>query len=612
MRYNKQQMAGRKLKSPLLGASLLVVLLALGLVMYATLSVISKAFEKIEVTQVERNAERAVDALNNGVDTLTFKVTDWANWDDTWNYVENHNQAYVVSNLQDTSLQNLGIHYMLFFNEHQKLVTAKAINPDSGADEPMPPELLDQFKAGSRFLAKDENSSSKGILALSNQTVEFVALPILTSNATGPVHGTLVFAYQLTDAGVAKLAALTHLSLAFYRLSDPKLPAYVKQVLGDNLAGGAKGVHVLSDKQITGFEIVSDAYGKPAVAAVVQVPREVHDVGTAATTRFLILIACGTALALLVFIILSGVISRQDQTIALKNEFFSIASHELRTPLTVIRDYSQLAQFQYSNRLKEPKFDEMMANIDRVAAQLIDLVTVFLDAARLEAGKIPFKVEPFSFGDLVKSLLPEMSAVASKKGITIVADVPANLPHVNADRARVQQVVLNLFGNAMKFTEHGSITIKAEIHGKHIVVYVSDTGRGLDETAQKALFMRFSQVHTKDALHGSGLGLFISKKIIEQMGGEMKLESSAADIGTSLSFSLLVAAANAPAAATSAAGTAVTVPGGAPAPATAPAPAPAVSTVVDLSPATAGTPPPASDATNAAPLTNDHKTEEPS
>jgi signal transduction histidine kinase len=318
--------------------------------------------------------------------------------------------------------------------------------------------------------------------------------------------------------------------------------------------------------------------------------------------RFWIIILVDTLLAVLVFVLLGRVIRSRDQTIALKNEFFSIASHELRTPLTVIRDYSQLATFQYSKRLGEPKFDEMMGNIDSVAAQLIDLVTVFLDAARLEAGKIPFKVEPFSFGDLVKSLLPEMSAVAQKKGIAIVADVPANLPGVAADRARVQQVLLNLFGNAMKFTEQGSITIKAELHDKHIIVYVTDTGRGLDETAQKALFMRFSQVHTKDALHGSGLGLFISKKIIEQMGGEMKLESSAADIGTSLSFSLLVADATpAPAAAAAP---------GAPAPAPAvapPAPAPTATHVESpSSPITGGTPPPPSDATNALPPTNDH------
>jgi signal transduction histidine kinase len=342
---------------------------------------------------------------------------------------------------------------------------------------------------------------------------------------------------------------------------------------------------------------MNDAFGKPALVARIQSPREVHAVGKQVMNSYLMIMLLVLVGVGLVFWILGRVISKQDHTIALKNEFFSIASHELRTPLTVIRDYSQLATFQFSSRLKEPKFDDMMGNIDRVAAQLIDMVTVFLDAARLEAGKIPMKLEPFSFGDLVKSLLPEVSATAQKKGIAIVADIPANLPDVNADRARVQQVVLNLFGNAMKFTEQGSITIKAEVHDKHLIIYVTDTGRGLDESAQKALFMRFSQVHSKDSLHGSGLGLFISKKLVEQMGGQMKLESSAADIGTSLSFSLPIAGPE-------------SKPATSPAPTTGPTPPPAAPAPtmlsVESSPLTSGTPPPASDATDAAPPTSDH------
>src|SRR5260370_1067457 len=129
-----------RIKSPLLGASVLVALLALGGFLLATLSIISNAFNKIELTQVERNADRAVDALNNNADTLKFKVTDWASWDDTWNFVENHNAAYIESNLQDNSLQNLGINYMLFINEHGKLAEAKGVSADNWTDGPIPKE----------------------------------------------------------------------------------------------------------------------------------------------------------------------------------------------------------------------------------------------------------------------------------------------------------------------------------------------------------------------------------------------------------------------------------------------------------------------------------------
>jgi signal transduction histidine kinase len=577
-----------------------VGLLVLGLFFAATIVVINDAFKKIELTQVERNDDRAVDALNNLTDTLRFKVTDWASWDDTWNYIENHNNAYVVSNLQDNSLQNLGINFMLFYNEHQQLVKSKGVASGTWTDTPVPQAFTDYFKPGSPLLAKDADSESKGLLALPDQTIQFVSLPILTSDGTGPLHGTLVFAYTLTQDSISKISSLTHLQVNYYRLNDPKRPiADIKKTLGDNPKSGAKGELIVSDKLIDGYEIMNDAFDKPSIVAKIEMPREVHAVAGDALRRFLVILFIITLLGLGVFVFLSLVISGKDHTIALKNEFFSIASHELRTPLTVIRDYSQLAKFQFSGRIKEPKFDEMMGNIDHVAAQLIDLVTVFLDAARLEAGKIPMKLEPFSFGDLVKSLLPEMGATAQKKNIAIVADVPANLPQVNADRARVQQVVLNLFGNAMKFTEQGSITIKAEVHEKYVVVYVTDTGRGLDEMAQKALFMRFSQVHTRDALHGSGLGLFISKKIVEQMGGQMKLESSVADIGTSLSFSLHIAGVTPDPAPAQEAEKAPAGPatGAAPAPTTLKTAEPMANPVITPAPP---------DATSAAPPTTDH------
>src|SRR6266550_1115427 len=129
-------------KSRLIVAILLVALLALGTFIYATIFVINRAFITIEDRDVRQNTGRAVDALNARVDLLQFKATDWAAWDDTYNFVENHNPAYIKSNLQNNSLQNLGLNFMLFFNERQKLVEEKAVDVDSGRDAPIPDGLV--------------------------------------------------------------------------------------------------------------------------------------------------------------------------------------------------------------------------------------------------------------------------------------------------------------------------------------------------------------------------------------------------------------------------------------------------------------------------------------
>lgn len=195
-------------------------------------------------------------------------------------------------------------------------------------------------------------------------------------------------------------------------------------------------------------------------------------------------------------------------------------------------------KFQFSRQVNDPKFDHMVDNIDQTGAQLIGLVNVFLDAARMEQGKIPFELKPFSIIPVVTGIQPEITATAHKKGLSFTVDMPINLPVAMGDEARVRQVILNIIGNSMKFTDTGGITLKAEATPKFLMVYINDTGRGMDLPSQKVLFQRFSQVRTGDARLGSGLGLFISKKLIEQMGGSIRVESSAPGIGTSISFSL--------------------------------------------------------------------------
>jgi|GEM_PF-5538246 len=234
-----------------------------------------------------------------------------------------------------------------------------------------------------------------------------------------------------------------------------------------------------------------------------------------------------------------------------KDEFFSIASHELRTPLTAIRGNTSMIQQFYAEKIKDPELSEMIGDIHESSTRLIEIVNDFLDTSRLEMGKMEFKKESFDVVDLARNTIKEYLTTGSMKKLYLKIEDPTSpLPAVLADRNKVKQILINLIGNAIKFTEVGGISLKFEKADNFVKVFVSDTGKGISPASQNLLFRKFQQAQdnilTRDTTKGTGLGLYISKMIIQGMGGEVKIESSEIGKGTTFSFTMPIApAANA-------------------------------------------------------------------
>jgi two-component system phosphate regulon sensor histidine kinase PhoR len=232
-----------------------------------------------------------------------------------------------------------------------------------------------------------------------------------------------------------------------------------------------------------------------------------------------------------------------------KDEFFSIASHELRTPLTSIRGNSSMMLDYYKEVFKDQQLQEMMQDIHTSAIRLIDIVNDFLDVSRLEQGKVSFSYAAVSVEKVIESTAYEMKAVINEKKIYLKVDKLTlnTLPQVWVDENRLKQVVYNLIGNAAKFTEKGGITVSAHLEPDKdkVKVTVTDTGRGISQDSQQLLFHKFQQTGssllTRDTTRGTGLGLYISKMIVETMGGVVKLDRSDAGKGSTFSFTLPVA-----------------------------------------------------------------------
>lgn len=227
-----------------------------------------------------------------------------------------------------------------------------------------------------------------------------------------------------------------------------------------------------------------------------------------------------------------------------REEFFSIASHELRTPLTAIHGNTDLLLDTYKDKLPDSEMREMLEDINASSKRLISIVNDFLQVSRLEQGRMEIKREAFDLAPVIESVVRNLDELAHKAGLTLTYDV-GTLPQVMADRDRTEQVLDNLIGNAIKFTEHGSIRVTASLEDGEVKVRVIDTGVGISEQNQARLFRKFQQAGedmlARNASQSTGLGLYISKLMMGAMGGEIRLEASRLGQGSTFSFTLPLA-----------------------------------------------------------------------
>ncbi len=240
----------------------------------------------------------------------------------------------------------------------------------------------------------------------------------------------------------------------------------------------------------------------------------------------------------------------------LKNDFIANVSHELRTPLTSVQGFAKvirkkfdeviLPQINSQEQKQVRAIKQIQDNIDIImaeSARLIGLINDLLDIAKMEAGKVDWKMKPVSIADIVNQAIANtkcFSALLTSKGIEPLADIEANLPELVADKERLIQVLDHLISNALKFTENGSIICKVrKTSDREITVSIIDQGIGISKAQQSKIFDKFHQIGDvlTDKPKGTGVGLSICKQIVEYHGGQIWVESQA-EQGSIFSFTL--------------------------------------------------------------------------
>lgn len=227
----------------------------------------------------------------------------------------------------------------------------------------------------------------------------------------------------------------------------------------------------------------------------------------------------------------------------LKDEFVSLASHELRTPMTVIKSYIWLllqGKAGVINEKQKTYLDRTYASTNR----LINMVNDMLNISRIESGRLTINVKPMNMDTLIKDVVIEMSPRASEIGINFAYNpIQTNLPNVIADEEKIKQVLINLIGNSLKFTpKNGNIIITSVVSSGYIITQVKDSGRGIAPNDIEKLFKKFNMVGgnylVKQSGQGTGLGLYLSKALIELHKGRIWAESEGEGKGSVFTFTL--------------------------------------------------------------------------
>ena len=546
-------------------------------------------FADFEQQSAVENLSRVRRALNAELQALDVINREYSEWDHTYQFALGQRDSYVAENLDIAYWNNIDIHAMLYFDLDGNLLWGAIVDMSIENELPIDDELLQPLNSDHPLMQHhDEPGVTLGIVQAKTAPLLVSSHPILKSTAAGPPAGTLVIGKFLDPTLVADLGIRTGVAAAL-------------RPLGDEATAGVEPWS-RGDGEITGRQVIDDVFGTPAYVLEVTTPQTISAIGrnTIDTALAFFLVTTGLFLlgawlftrSLITAPIASltrhikqmrktgdlehslqsdrndeiGILqqefgslasnlhaaqrdleSARDQALAISNaksDFLAKMSHEIRTPMNGVLGMIELLGSTPLDKAQK----RYMHSVSHSADSLLEIISDILDFSKIEAGKLVLEPRAFNLNSFITDVTDSLSGLADRKDLRLNNIVPEGPPmKVEGDPVRLRQVLTNLLGNAIKFTEEGSVLLRVSATPDlgdfdYVTFEVIDTGIGISPRKQQHIFESFAQEDgsTTRRYGGTGLGLSISKQLVEMMGGSIRLHSEPGS-GSHFSFTLRLA-----------------------------------------------------------------------
>lgn len=550
--------------------------------------IILSEFEKLEDLQVADNMSRVEEAFKQEVVALLSRGKDWAMWDDAHSFVANANNEFIEANLTYQILEPLEFEHVAFFNKDLKLVHGVRVDRRAESAVPLPPDFIQYLFTSSAFQNAPKRDQLGGFISIGGQNFILAITQVTDSAGQAEPSGFLVITKEVTDEFVGRLAHMTRVRLVALQPARNPQP-HVTGAPFDYSRAFVRLPVLKAHDFIKATCNIYDVVGAPFLTLQASFDRSLY-FSALDTRRFfsgmfaLVCVSLCCVVLLLMRLMVVGPIKRlvfelaeisgssdfgrtiklvsRDELGTLTNQindtlrsleqsleraekaqqsaemankaktsFIAKVSHELRTPIHSIT--GMLRILLKEERASAKRNYIVMAR--NSAYGLLETINEILDFSKVEAGKLVLERIEFSIHDVIREAIRTVGPRIEEKGsLEAFVEIPQGIPDkLIGDPLRLRQILINLLGNATKFTKAGQIGLhvsKREIDRAGAVLLeltVSDTGVGIPADRLDYIFEPFGQADESVSrmFTGTGLGLTIVKQVVEGMGGTVRVES---------------------------------------------------------------------------------------